>query len=210
VYAFVPKPVFVVPAAKAWIKANPDAATQPWDKKGFRYPGGDATSPKVRQIAQMSSAMLVAKTRGLMPAPERILDIAVNSMRMGFDSALCNESRGICALITTPECKAAITTFFFGMQAIKSGKTRPEGPKWRASKAGVLGAGMMGAGIAWANASRGLATVLKDTDQAKADHGKSYSQTLADKAIKRGSMYEAGKEALLNHITAIADNAALP
>ena len=121
----------LIPAAKAWIKANPDSHTQPWDEKSFRYPGGDTTAPKNRQIIQASSAMLYQKTRGLLPAPEKILDIAVNSMRMGFESALRVESRGLAALIPTPECKAAISTFFFGMQAVKSGKVRPEGPAWK-------------------------------------------------------------------------------
>ncbi len=198
----------LIPAAKAWIKANPDAHTQPWDKKGFRYPGGDAVHPRIRQVATMGSAMLVNKTRGLMPAPEKILDVAVNSMRMGFESALRNESRGICALITTPECKAAITTFFFGMQAIKGGKVRPKGDRWKAKNAAILGSGMMGSGIAWAHASRGLPSVLKDTEMDKAEKGKSYSAGLADKAIKRGRMTEEGKEQLLSLITPATEDSA--
>ncbi|WP_146346542.1 3-hydroxyacyl-CoA dehydrogenase NAD-binding domain-containing protein [Phaeobacter marinintestinus] len=198
----------LIPAAKAWIKANPDAHTQPWDKKGFRYPGGDAVHPRIRQVATMGSAMLVNKTRGLMPAPEKILDVAVNSMRMGFESALRNESRGICALITTPECKAAITTFFFGMQAIKGGKVRPKGDRWKAKNAAILGSGMMGSGIAWAHSSRGLPSVLKDTEMDKAEKGKSYSAGLADKAIKRGRMTEEGKEQLLSLITPATDDTA--
>lgn len=202
-------PADLVPAAKAWIRANPQAHAQPWDRKGFRYPGGDATAPKVRQIATMASAMLVAKTRGLMPAPERIVDVAVNSMRMGFDAALRMESRGICALVTTPECKAAITSFFFGMQAIKGGKVRPEGPRWTVGRAAILGAGMMGAGIAWAHASRGLASVLKDTDMARAEKGKSYSVGLADKAVARGRMDAASRDALLAQITPADADAAL-
>ncbi|MGR3454728.1 3-hydroxyacyl-CoA dehydrogenase NAD-binding domain-containing protein [Pseudooceanicola sp.] len=198
----------LIPAAKAWIKANPDSHTQPWDQKGFRYPGGDALQPRVRQMIQVSSAMLFQKTRGLLPAPEKILDIAVNSMRMGFDAALRMESRGIVALMTTPECKAAITTFFFGMQAIKSGKVRPEGPQWKASAAAVLGAGMMGSGIAYAHAKAGLTTALKDTEMAKAEKGKAYSEALCDKAIKRGRMDEAAKTALLDRITPVTDDAA--
>ena len=123
----VPTQDDLIPAAKAWIKANPDASVQPWDQKGFRYPGGDTLHPKNRQIIQVSSAMLVKKTRGLMPAPEKILDIAVNGMRIGMEPALRMESRGLTHLLMTTEAKAAITTFFFGMQAIKSGKVRPEG-----------------------------------------------------------------------------------
>ncbi|MGO4838865.1 enoyl-CoA hydratase-related protein, partial [Rhizobiaceae sp. 2RAB30] len=110
-------PAELVPAATAWIKANPQAHAQPWDSKEFRYPGGGATDPRVRQIAVAAPAMLYKKTRGLLPAPEKILDVAVNSMRTDFDAALRQESRALTALIATPECKAAITTFFFGMQA---------------------------------------------------------------------------------------------
>ena len=198
----------LIPAAKAWIKANPGAHSQPWDQKGFRYPGGDALHPRVRQTIVAAPAMLYKKTRGLMPAPEKILDIAVNSMRMGFDAALRVESRGICALAVTPQAKAAIGTFFFGTQAIKSGKVRPEGDKWRAASSAILGAGMMGSGIAWAHAAAGLPTVLKDMEMDKAEKGKSYSATLADKRVQRGRMSEAQKEALLAQITPATDDAA--
>ncbi|WP_121061421.1 3-hydroxyacyl-CoA dehydrogenase NAD-binding domain-containing protein [Chachezhania antarctica] len=196
----------LIPAAKAWIKANPDSHTQPWDEKSFRYPGGDTTAPKNRQIIQASSAMLYQKTRGLLPAPEKILDIAVNSMRMGFESALRVESRGLAALIPTPECKAAISTFFFGMQAVKSGKVRPEGPAWKAGSSAILGAGMMGSGIAWAHASSGLPSHLKDMEMEKAEKGKAYSAGLADKLIKRGRMDDAKKDALLGLITPTTDD----
>ena len=198
----------LIPAAKAWIKANPQAHTQPWDQKGFRYPGGDALHPRVRQTVMAAPAMLYKKTRGLMPAPEKILDIAVNSMRIGFDAALRNESRGLCSLVVTPQAKAAIGTFFFGMQAIKSGKVRPEGEKWRAKSSAILGAGMMGSGIAWAHASAGLPTVLKDMEMEKAEKGKSYSAMLADKRVQRGRMSEEQKDALLAQITPATEDAA--
>ncbi|MEM7376723.1 MAG: 3-hydroxyacyl-CoA dehydrogenase NAD-binding domain-containing protein, partial [Pseudomonadota bacterium] len=199
----VDDPDTLIDTAKAWIRANPDAHTQPWDQKGFRYPGGGAVSPKIRQIATVASARLAAKTRGLLPAPEKILDIAVNAMRMDFDTALRVESRGICSLLTTPECKAAITTFFFGQQAIKSGKVRPEGERWRATRGAVLGAGMMGSGIAWAQASRGLQTWLNDTELDKAEHGKAYSAALADKRVARGQLRDTDKAALLERIVPV-------
>lgn len=141
-------PSGVLAAAKAWIRANPAAATQPWDRRGFAYPGGGATAPAVRMAATVAPTMLYQKTRGLMPAPEKILDIAVNAMRMGLDSALRVESRGLAWLMMRPESRAAISTFFFGMQAIRGGASRPDGPRWKAGRAAVLGAGMMGAGIA--------------------------------------------------------------
>ncbi|THH39076.1 3-hydroxyacyl-CoA dehydrogenase [Aliishimia ponticola] len=197
----------LVPAAKAWIKANPDAHTQPWDQKGFRYPGGGAMEPRVRQTMQVAPAMLFQKTRGLLPAPEKILDVAVNSMRMNFDAALRYETRRFIGLIVSPEAKAAISTFFFGMQAIKSGAVRPEGPRWQASRAAILGAGMMGSGIAYAHAKAGLPSVLKDMDAGKAEAGKQYSAGLCDKAMKRGRMDDAGKAALLDRITPTAQDA---
>lgn len=197
----------LTPAAKAWIKANPEAHTQPWDQKGFRFPGGDATSPKVRQVAVAAPTMLFQKTRGLMPAPEKILDIAVNAMRNSFDSALRVESRGFTALLGGPQSRAAINTFFFGMQAIKSGKVRPEGERWQARTSTVLGAGMMGGGIAYAHAARGLPVVLKDRDLAAAEKGKGYSATITGKAVKRGRMSEANQQAHMDRITATDDYA---
>lgn len=198
----------LVPAAKAWIKANPDAAQQPWDRKGFRYPGGDTTSPAVRQAIQLSSAMLIKRTRGLSPAPEKILDVAVNSMRMNFDAALRVESRGLVALMATKECKAAIGTFFFGMQAMKAGKARPEGEVWSPKSTAILGAGMMGSGIAWAHAAAGLPSALKDMSMEAAEKGKSYSVNLADTRVKRGQMDQAKRDALLACIEPTADDAA--
>ncbi|MGD9865307.1 MAG: 3-hydroxyacyl-CoA dehydrogenase NAD-binding domain-containing protein [Pseudodonghicola sp.] len=198
----------LIPAAKAWIKANPQAATQPWDQKGFRYPGGDVLHPRIRQTIVAAPAMLFKRTRGLMPAPGKILDIAVNSMRMGFDAALRVESRGLCALVVTPQAKAAIGTFFFGNQAIKSGKVRPTGDAWKAQSAAILGAGMMGSGIAWAHAAAGLPTVLKDMELEKAEKGKAYSAALADQRVARGRMTEDTRTALLDRITPTADDAA--
>ncbi|MEX2520526.1 MAG: 3-hydroxyacyl-CoA dehydrogenase NAD-binding domain-containing protein [Paracoccaceae bacterium] len=203
----VAAPEDLIPGAKAWIKANPGAHQQPWDKRGFEYPGGRSDSPRLRTLIQMAPAMLVKKTRGLSPAPEKILDIAINSMRIGFEAALRVESRGLVALMVTPQCKAAIRTFFFGMQAMKSGKARPEGEAWAPKSAAILGAGMMGAGIAWANASAGLPSVLKDMSLGNAEKGKSYSAGLADKRIERKQMDAAARDALLARITPTADDA---
>ena len=202
----VPKADDLIPAAKAWIRANPQVHAQPWDAKGFRYPGGDVLHPRVRQTIQVAPAMLFQKTRGLLPAPEKILDVAVNSMRTSFDAALRHETRRFIGLMTSPEAKAAISTFFFGMQAIRFGQVRPEGARWHATKAAVLGAGMMGSGIAYAHAKAGLLTVLKDTELAKAEKGKAYSEGLCDKAIQRGRLDAAGKAELLGHITPVTED----
>jgi 3-hydroxyacyl-CoA dehydrogenase/enoyl-CoA hydratase/3-hydroxybutyryl-CoA epimerase len=199
----------LIPAAKAWIKANPGAYEQPWDRKGFRYPGGDADSPKVRNVVRMAPTMLYARTRGLTPAPERILDIAVNSMRMGFESALRTESRGLAALLPSREAKAAISFSFFAMQAIKAGKARPEGDVTTYTRVGVVGAGMMGAGIAWSQASRGIETPLKDTTIEKAEKGKAYSANLADKGVERRTMTTQARDALLAKIAPTIDDTSL-
>ncbi|MCB1419796.1 MAG: enoyl-CoA hydratase/isomerase family protein [Notoacmeibacter sp.] len=197
----VPSGTDLVANAKAWILANPTSHVQPWDQKGFAFPGGEADAPNVRMTATVAPTMLVKKTRGLAPAPEKILDIAVNSMRMGFDSALRAESRGFCELVATPQAKAAISTFFFGLNAIKGGKYRPAGEKWQARNSAILGAGMMGAGIAWAHAVRGLPSVLKDRSEEAAIKGKAYSEKLVAKQIERGRMVQSNGEALLDCIT---------
>lgn len=197
----------LIPAAKAWIKANPDAGIQPWDQRGFVPPGGDANSPRVRGVISTTPAMLYNKTRGLMPAPEKILDIAVNSLRMGFESAMRAESRGFAALAVSPEAKAAIRTFFFGFQDIKAGKARPKDhDRWQATSSAVLGAGMMGAGIAWAHAKSKLPTLLKDTQLEAAERGKAYSERLAKGQIKRGRMTQDAADALLSQITPTASD----
>ncbi|MGB1011118.1 MAG: 3-hydroxyacyl-CoA dehydrogenase NAD-binding domain-containing protein [Thiolinea sp.] len=197
----------LLPAAKAWIKANPEQHTQPWDNKGFHYPGGDAKSDRIRQIATMAPTMLMQKTRGLMPAPEKILDLAVNSMRVDFATALRMESRGFCYLVGTKEAKAAISTFFFGMNAIKSGKSRPQGERWQAHNAAILGAGMMGAGIAWQHAYKGLPTCLKDRELSTAEKGKAYSAQLVEKRVQRGWMDQETGDALLQRITPVTEDA---
>jgi 3-hydroxyacyl-CoA dehydrogenase/enoyl-CoA hydratase/3-hydroxybutyryl-CoA epimerase len=153
--------------------------------------------------------MLYARTRGLTPAPERILDIAVNSMRMGFESALRTESRGLAALLPSQEAKAAISFSFFAMQAIKAGKARPEGDVTTYTRVGVVGAGMMGAGIAWSQASRGIETPLKDTTIEKAEKGKAYSANLADKGVERRTMTTQARDALLAKIAPTIDDTSL-
>lgn len=190
----------LIATAKKWIKANPLQCAQPWDQKGFAYPGGGADAPSVRMVATVAPTQLIAKTRGLVPAPEKILDIAVNSMRMNFNAALRVESRGLTSLMMTPECRAAISTFFYGMNAVKSGRFRTDGEKWQAGNAAIIGAGMMGAGIAWAHASCGLASVLCDTTEEKAEHGKSAVAELCSKAVERDRMKDEQKHNLLSLI----------
>ncbi|HJS36909.1 MAG TPA: 3-hydroxyacyl-CoA dehydrogenase NAD-binding domain-containing protein [Burkholderiales bacterium] len=166
--------------AREWIAKNP-APKQPWDEEGYRMPGGTPASPAIAQMLTIAPAMLIEKTRGLYPAPEAIMAAAVEGASVDFDTALRIESRYVAKLAVSPVAKNLIT-LFFNRTAIRSGASRPKDvPKWKAQKVGILGAGMMGAGIAWANASRGVPCVLKDTTLEQAQKGRSYSEKLAAK-----------------------------
>jgi 3-hydroxyacyl-CoA dehydrogenase / enoyl-CoA hydratase / 3-hydroxybutyryl-CoA epimerase len=200
----------LVPAAKAWIlsqKDNPDAAVQPWDRKGHRIPGGDANHPAVAQLITIAPAMLRKQTRGLLPAPAEILDCAFAAVRLDFETALRVESRGLTYLVTTPVAKNMISTFFFGMNRLNGGASRPAGIEPRAvKKVGVLGAGMMGQGIAYVSATAGIEVVLKDISLEAAEKGKAYSEGLLAKRVSRGKMSEAQKADVLGMIKPTADN----
>ncbi|TAK46080.1 MAG: 3-hydroxyacyl-CoA dehydrogenase [Betaproteobacteria bacterium] len=167
--------------AREWIRANP-APIQPWDDEKYRMPGGAPSSPQVSQMLAIAPAMLVEKTRGLYPAPEAIMSAMVEGTYVDFDTAMRIESRYFARIATGAVAKNMISAFFFNLNAIKSGASRPKDvPRWKAAKVGILGAGMMGGGIAWASASRGIPCVLKDVSQEKADAGKAYSEKLLAK-----------------------------
>jgi len=166
--------------AREWIRAHP-APRQPWDGEGYRMPGGGPSSTKVSQLLSIAPAMLTEKTRGLYPAPEAILAAMVEGAHVDFDTALRIESRYLAKLAVGAVAKNMIT-LFFNRTAIRSGASRPKDvPQWRATKVGILGAGMMGAGIAWANASRGVPCVLKDVSLEQAQKGKAYSARLLER-----------------------------
>ncbi len=200
----------LVPAAKALIKEvkdQPDAAVQPWDRKGFKIPGTNINSPKMAQVLMVGPTMLVKKTRGLMPAPAEIFSCATEAARLDFDTALRIESRGLTKLVGTPEAKNMITTFFFQLNKINSGASRPKGvEKKKVKKLGVLGAGMMGQGIAYVSAKAGIDVVLKDISVEAAEKGKAYSEGLLDKAIQKGRMDPITKQQILGRILPTASN----
>ena len=197
--------------ARAWIKANPKA-TQPWDEKSYKMPGGGVTSPAVAQGLAIGPAMVMEKTRGLMPAPKAVMSAMVEGARVDYDTATRIESRYLAQLAVGQVAKNQITAFFFNLNAIKSGASvkaarESSGVKgWKPARVGVLGAGMMGSGIAWANANRGIACVLKDVSQEAADKGKAYSAKLLEKRIKQGRMDEVKAAGILSKITATANN----
>jgi 3-hydroxyacyl-CoA dehydrogenase/enoyl-CoA hydratase/3-hydroxybutyryl-CoA epimerase len=187
--------------ALAWIAEHP-TAIQPWDDKAYKMPGGTPANPKIASALSVAPAMLRKTTRGLYPAPEAALAVMVEGALVDFDTALRIESRHLAKLMTGTNARAMVSAFFFDLNAIKSGQSRP--PKIARSKPlkiGVLGAGMMGAGIAWANASRGIATVLKDVSLDKAEAGKAYSAKLAEARVAKGRMSAAEAQALLARIT---------
>ena len=195
--------------ALEWIAANPDAV-QPWDRKDYKMPGGTPASPKIAMGLAVAPAMLNAKTRGLYPAPQAVLETMVEGALVDYDTATRIESRKLAKIMVSQTTKNMITAFFFNLNAIRAGKSRPAGfAKWKPAKVGVLGAGMMGAGIAYANASRGIASVLKDVSVDKAEHGKAYSRKLTDKAIARGKSDPLAQEKLLSLIAPTADAADL-
>jgi 3-hydroxyacyl-CoA dehydrogenase/enoyl-CoA hydratase/3-hydroxybutyryl-CoA epimerase len=197
----------LVPAAKAWIKANPDSHTQPWDDKGYKMPGGTPSSPGLAGILPSFPALLKKQLKGApMPAPRAILDAAVEGAQVDFDTASRIESRYFTQLVTGQVAKNMIQAFFLDLQSINSGGSRPDGiGKTPITKIGVLGAGMMGAGIAYVSAKAGYDVVLKDVSIEAAQKGKGYSEKLEAKALERGKTTQERSDALLARITPSAD-----
>jgi 3-hydroxyacyl-CoA dehydrogenase/enoyl-CoA hydratase/3-hydroxybutyryl-CoA epimerase len=189
------------PAALAWIEAHPQAQ-QPWDAKDYRMPGGTPSHPKIAGLLAVAPAALKQKTRGLYPAPEAALAAMVEGAQVDFDTALRIESRYLARLAVSPVARNMINTFFFNLNAIKAGRSRPrvEG-RFQPKKVGILGAGMMGAGIAYVQASRGLATVLKDVSLDKAEAGRAYSARITQQRVDSGRMSPHDQAALLARIT---------
>ncbi|WP_367110152.1 3-hydroxyacyl-CoA dehydrogenase NAD-binding domain-containing protein [uncultured Psychrobacter sp.] len=186
--------------AKAWIKANPDAQ-QPWDKKGFKIPGGDSNHPKVVQMFSIAPAMANQKSHGNYPAITYIMSCVFEGCIVDIDTGLELESRYFAACVLSSESRNMINTLWTQLNSIKKGQSRPDGfERTRTKKVGVLGAGMMGSGIAYVSAKAGIDVVLLDTDIEGAEKGKSYSAKILDKAISRKRSSEDKKQALLNRI----------
>ncbi len=196
----------LVPAAKAWIAANP-TAQQPWDVKGYKIPGGTPATPALAQMLPAFPANLRKQLKGApMPAPHHILCASVEGAQVDIDTAFDIETRYFVDLATGQVAKNMTQAFFFDLQAINSGASRPDGqPAWKATKAAVLGAGMMGAGIAYSLAKVGVDVVLKDVSIEAAEKGKAYSKNLLDKAVAKGRSTQEKADALLAKITATAE-----
>jgi 3-hydroxyacyl-CoA dehydrogenase/enoyl-CoA hydratase/3-hydroxybutyryl-CoA epimerase len=199
----------LVPAAKAWIKANPEGGVQPWDQQGYKIPGGSPSTPSFAQFAPAIPANLRKQTHGApMPAPRAIVAAAIEGAQVDFDNASLIESRYMVSLAVGQVAKNMTKAFFFDLQHINSGGSRPKDePKYTPKKIGVLGAGMMGAGIAYVSAKAGFEVVLKDVTLEAAQKGKAYSEKIEAKALSRGKTTQEKSEALLARITPSADPA---
>ncbi|MFD5069972.1 3-hydroxyacyl-CoA dehydrogenase NAD-binding domain-containing protein [Streptomyces sp. NPDC058369] len=196
--------------ARAFIDAHPESQ-QPWDVKGYRIPGGTPSNPKFAANLPAFPSNLKKQIAGApMPAPRNILAAAVEGSQVDFETALTIEARYFTELVTGQVSKNMIQAFFFDLQAVNSGASRPKGIEERqVRKVAVLGAGMMGAGIAYSCAKAGIEVVLKDVSAEAAAKGKAYSEKLLDKALSRGRTTEAKRDELLARITPTGDVADL-
>ena len=203
----------LIPAAKAWIleqKDNDNASVQPWDQKGYKVPGGPVNSPRNAQLAVMGPAMLHQKTRGLMPQMTAAMDVAFQASMLDIDTALRIEGRQFAKIATGPVAKNMISTFFFQLNQINGGASRPKSVEKRLTKkVGILGAGMMGQGIAFVSAMAGIEVVLKDLELDSAVNGKAYSEKLLEKRVARGKMTQDQAQAVLDLIKPTANDADL-
>lgn len=202
--------------AFAWIEANPEPL-RPWDerdrktgkivgKENFNVPGGAVQSPTGAQVFSAGTAMVMEKTQGNYPAPLAILSCVYEGLQVNIDRALVIEARYFVKVATSKVAKGLIQTMFLGLNEVNKGISRPKDiPATDVKKVGILGAGMMGSGIAYAAAIAGIDVVLKDVTVEAAEKGKDYSRTVFKKAIERGKGTPEKAETALNRIKTTAD-----
>ncbi|WP_417733624.1 3-hydroxyacyl-CoA dehydrogenase NAD-binding domain-containing protein [Roseovarius sp.] len=204
----------VVPAdeliakAKEWVLSSPNIV-KPWDEKGYKMPGGAPYHPAGFMTFVGASAMVNAKTQGAFPAAKALLSAVYEGALVPFDTALKIEARWFVNVLMNPSSSAMIRSLFINKEALEKGANRPDVPDQRVKKVGVMGAGMMGAGITLVSAMAGMQVVLIDQKQEAADKGKAYTADYMDKGIKRGKATEEKKAATLDLITATTDYGAL-
>ena len=195
----------IVALAKAWVKANPNAKA-PWDDPKFKLPSGKVYSAQGMMIWPPANAIYRRETYDNYPAAKAVLTCVFEGLQLPFDLALANEAKHFANILLSKEAQAMIRSLFLSMGELNKGARRPANvPPTALRKVGVLGAGLMGAGIAYVSASAGLDVVLIDRDQASADKGKAYSDRLISSQIAKGRARTADKEALLARITPSAD-----
>ncbi|MBU2958100.1 3-hydroxyacyl-CoA dehydrogenase NAD-binding domain-containing protein [Paracoccus sp. 1_MG-2023] len=199
-----------VAAAREWVLNATDAdIVKPWDAKGYKMPGGEPFHPAGFMTFVGASAMVHGKTMGVYPAAKALLSAVYEGAMVPFDQALKIEARWFTNVLMNPSSSAMIRSLFINKEALEKGANRPEAPDQKVKKVGILGAGMMGAGIAYVSAMAGIEVVLIDAAQASADKGKAYSEGLLDKAISRRKSTEEKKAEVLSRITATTDYDAL-
>lgn len=206
----------VVPAdqllarAKEWVLAATDAdLVKPWDAKGYKMPGGTPYHPAGFMTFVGASAMVMGKTFGVYPAAKALLAAVYEGALVPFDTALKIEARQFTSVLMNPSSTAMIRSLFINKEALDKGANRPAVPDQTVRKVGVIGAGMMGAGIAYVSANAGIEVVLIDAAQEAADKGKAYSEGLLDKGIQRRKVTVEKKAEVLARIHATTDYAAL-
>lgn len=203
-------PAEVLTKAREWLMGDPESV-QPWDAPGYRIPGGTPSDAAVMARLPLLPARLRQKKNGSpMPAARNILSAAVESTQVDFETASRIETCYFVQLATGQIAKNIVQGTFFDLRTIKSGASRPTGqPEFRATTIAVLGAGMMGGGIAYTAASVGITVLLKDIDLKAAQRGKQYSEKVVARAVKRGRLTPESADALLERIIPVSDAAEL-
>ena len=187
-------------AARAWILSSP-AAVQPWDIPGYQVPGGRPGAPELDQWIGAAMARLRAKTKGRYPAPEAILLSSIEGMKVSFDQADLIETQEFIGLVTGSVAKNLIGTFWFQLNSIKAGAGRPKNiDARRFTKIAVLGAGMMGAGIAYVAASRGIVAVVKDLSVDVASKALQNAQKILSKRVEKKEITTQQQQQILERI----------
>ena len=196
--------------AKEWVLAAKDAdLVKPWDDKGYKMPGGTPYHPAGFMTFVGANAMVHGKTMGVYPAAKELLGAVYEGALVPFDTAIRIEARHFTSLLMNPSSTSMIRSLFINKEALEKGANRPKVDDQTVKKVGILGAGMMGAGIAYVSANAGIDVVLIDSTQEAADRGKGYSEGLLDKGMQRKKVTAEKKAEVLGRILATTDYAAL-
>ncbi len=196
--------------AKEWVLGAKDAdLVKPWDAKGYKMPGGAPYQPAGFMTFVGASAMVLGKTMGVYPAARALLAAVYEGALVPFDTALKIEARHFTSVLMNPSSSAMIRSLFINKEALEKGANRPDTPDQTVRKVGIIGAGMMGAGIAYVSANAGIEVVLIDSTQDAADRGRAHAEGLLDKGVQRKKVTPEKKAETLARITATTDYAAL-